>query len=318
MSPVMVPGAQSWSEWNVKLGNPPAVATCVEVSEMMVDHLVKAGFPLSDQEDIALAQDLINRGQASASGATDYLAASQQMVRLGIPNTPYGADWFAAHDFVPVCKAALDRGIPVLFGFSSAFLSHDDWSGNNYNTGVDGHGICLFGYDDTGAIVGDPNTPEALSGKFVHYQWANLKAAGGSWPSMVIPEGAMAITIAEVADYFTEADANTWVCKQNGHKIVLGLLGAYKSWPALGTLNGLTALGLPVGNEQYPKPGTAVQDFERGRLAYDPQHQLDTPPGFSGDCYLMHVLPVAAPAPDPALEAKAAKYDQIKAIADAA
>lgn len=183
---VLLPNATAFCEWLVKLGDPPKVATCVEVSEMICNHIV-ANRPVSAAEDISLAQDLIKRGQASASGATNYLAASQQMTRLGIANVAYGKDWFATHDFVPVVKDAIAYGSPVLFGVYAAFKLYDDWTKAPQDAGVDGHGIALVGMDATGAIVADPNTVQAKSGDFVHYSWATLRNAGGTYPSMVIP-----------------------------------------------------------------------------------------------------------------------------------
>jgi hypothetical protein len=156
---------------------------------MLVDHLVKIGFPLSNAEDVQLAQELIAQGDADPDGATNWAAASAQMAHLGIPNTPYGPDWFTSHDYVPVVMAALDRGIPVLFGLSNAHATYDDWTSQGTNDGVYGHAIALMGYDATGAIVADPNTQQATRGDFVHYGWQNLRDAGAS--SMLIPEGRM-------------------------------------------------------------------------------------------------------------------------------
>ena len=61
---------------------------------------------------------------------------------------------------------------------------------------------------------------------------------------------------------------------------------------------GLTFLGLPKSNERpiggYPGyahlagQGIVLQFFERGVLVYDPQHQVDSPPG-AGPVYLAHL-----------------------------
>lgn len=188
LSVSLLKDAIAFCEWLVRLNG--GIATCVEVSEMIVNHIV-ANRPVSIAEDTALAQDLINRGQASANGATNYLAAAQQMARLGIPNTTYDAAWFGSHDFVPVVQAALRVGIPVLFGLYAAHSLYDDWTKMPEDANVYGHGIALVGMDSTGAIVADPNTSQAMQGDFVHYTWANLRTAGGQWPSMVIPNVTM-------------------------------------------------------------------------------------------------------------------------------
>jgi hypothetical protein len=188
----MVPGATSWSEWGVTLAG--KIATCVEVSEMLVDHLTKAGFPLSNAEDISLASELIAKGLADPDGATNWAAASQQMAWHGIPNTAYGSgNW--PSNWQSLCLAALRAGIPVLFGFGAAHNAYDDWTRASTNAGVYGHAIALMGFDSTGAIVADPNTQQATQGNFVHYSWSNLMAAAGGGPSMVIPKGALVMAV---------------------------------------------------------------------------------------------------------------------------
>jgi hypothetical protein len=84
-----------------------------------------------------------------------------------------------------------------------------------------------------------------------------------------------------VKNYFKEVDSSHWQCK-NGKVVAFGILGFYKR------NNGLQLLGLPLSGEMYPKQGVSVQQFERGFVAYDPQKQIDNPPG-SGDCYMMHI-----------------------------
>lgn len=191
---VLLPYATAFCEWLVVRAG--KIATCVEVAAMILDYMVSNGFyPVSAARDNWLADDLLKRGQASASGATDSRAASEQMTRLGIPNHQYDATWFASHDFVPVVQEAIKTGRPVLFGLYAAHLLHDTWTNQNEDAGVNGHGITIVGIDSSGAICADPNTVQAKSGNFVHYTWADLKAAGGAYPSMVIPEVEMAYPI---------------------------------------------------------------------------------------------------------------------------
>ncbi len=289
---VLVPGnIETFCEWLVRLAG--QIATCVESSEMMVNHLVKSGFPCNAAEDTALAQDLINRGEASPNGATNYVAASQQMARLGIPNTTYDAGWFRANDFVPVVQGAIRRGIPVLYGTSEAHYAHDDWTNSAEDAGVYGHGICLVGFDATGAIAADPNTSQAENGQFVHYTWANLKAMGGLWPSMVIPNGSMRLDISQVGEFFTAQADGSWKCKQTGVDLSGDLLSVYCTYPSTGTLAGLTELGLPISGPHYldqaKYPGAVYVAFERGVLMYDPTYKFDRPVGVTAAVYKAHV-----------------------------
>lgn len=110
-------------------------------------------------------------------------------------------------------------------------------------------------------------------------------------------QGPTMLTIQEVSNYYEEVDAAHWKCKQTGFVIADGLLQFYCAAPAAGTLAGLTAYGLPLENENYPKPGVAVQHFERGCLVYDPNHLFDNVPGAQGPVYMGHVPLQSPPAP---------------------
>lgn len=96
------------------------------------------------------------------------------------------------------------------------------------------------------------------------------------------------LTNPTVAFYF-ENDSGNWKCKQTGFSIHGGILQFYQSFGG-NALCGLTYLGLPLSNEIAFVPGKPMvkQYFERGVVAYDPQHQEDNPP-LANDVYLMHV-----------------------------
>jgi len=121
-----------------------------------------------------------------------------------------------------------------------------------------------------------------------------------------------------VASHFS-GDNNIWKCKNNGFLVGYGILGFYRK---LGgdALCGLTYLGLPKSNEiaVHGYPGVVQQEFERGSVRYDPQHQLDSPPG-AGDCYVVHVeqdmRTLAAQAQIAALQSQVASLQQ-NALAD--
>jgi GH25 family lysozyme M1 (1,4-beta-N-acetylmuramidase) len=90
-----------------------------------------------------------------------------------------------------------------------------------------------------------------------------------------------------VAQFFTGNNAQ-WTCKQNGYTLHGEILAFYQSFGG-NALCGLTHLGLPTSNEipidKYP--GVVNQEFERGAVRFDPNHELDNPPG-SGRVYLIH------------------------------
>lgn len=93
---------------------------------------------------------------------------------------------------------------------------------------------------------------------------------------------------ADFRDYFTEVDTTHWQAKDNGYIVH----GAIRSFYAGLTLDGhsLPIIGLPTSNEKTVNvPGKGriiVQDYERGRLAYDPGNLEDSQPG-CGDVYLL-------------------------------
>lgn len=137
---------------------------------------------------LALVRDQQARGQAGPGGASNWAVASQQLTRLGIPNTAYGpgspsgslpANW------PQILSAAAQTGTPVLVGLPRAFNLQDVQTGAHYDAGVFGHAITVVGQDSLGYLVADPNTPQATKGQYVHYTAANLASAGID--SIVVP-----------------------------------------------------------------------------------------------------------------------------------
>lgn len=150
-----------------------------------------------------------------------------------------------------------------------------------------------------------PNDPVAIA-KAAHDQghtaisiWHYATAAANpglldqilaAFPSTIQPSGEIMIDLsnATVASHFT-GDANQWTCKETTFSIHGEILGFYCKFGG-DNLCGLTYLGLPLSNEK-PVPnnhGVVYQEFERGVLAFDPNHVIDSPPG-SGRVYTMHI-----------------------------
>ncbi len=115
----------------------------------------------------------------------------------------------------------------------------------------------------------------------------------------------------DLLNYYDLEPDGSLKCKSTGHIVQKGILAFYLRYGG-DALCGLTYLGLPLSNEQgvAGKTNCVTQQFERGLVAWDPQHQLDSPPQAS-DVYLLHQPQFAAPpvtpapAPVPALDATA-------------
>lgn len=98
------------------------------------------------------------------------------------------------------------------------------------------------------------------------------------------------LTNGTVASHFSGTDNTMWQCKDNGFIVGHAILDFYRSFGGT-ALCGLSFLGLPTSGEQgVGHPGIVYQRFERGILAYDAGHVLDTPPGAEKSAvYLMHI-----------------------------
>ena len=96
------------------------------------------------------------------------------------------------------------------------------------------------------------------------------------------------LSMTNVAFYF-ENDGGNWHCKQTGFSIHGDILQFYQGFGG-DALCGLTYLGLPLSNEIAFEQGKPMvkQYFERGVVAFDPQHQEDDPP-LARTTYLLHV-----------------------------
>lgn len=92
-----------------------------------------------------------------------------------------------------------------------------------------------------------------------------------------------------VAAFFQKLSETNWCCKKTKANLGGTILKFYRQVGGYG-LAGLTILGLPLADEYNDTDKTHVskQRFERGIVVFDPDHQLDNPPG-SADCYLQHM-----------------------------
>lgn len=187
---------------------------------------------------------------------------------------------------------ALARGKPVLLGFTNGQALTGD------EVGLHGHEIVVLHPFDAGQgpggksgyPCGDGDNPACRQGKLIYYPLGMLEAAAPDSAYILEEVPGMTLEIGQVAGYFESRADGSWQCKQTGFVLRQGMLEQYRNAPALGSLAGLTALGLPLSNIIYqPEGGCAVQVFERGILAWDPSRKLDNPPGVVGDYYLVHI-----------------------------
>lgn len=144
-------------------------------------------------------------------------------------------------------------------------------------------GIPKRSADASGGITGhfsiDPQNRSDCPGTF---PWSDLWTFLGQEQTKMID-----IHSPGVADHFQAVDANKWYCTTTGKYITYGLLNFYQLFGG-DHLAGLTYLGLPLSNEMYPLPETAVQVFECAIAVYDPSGKIDSRPG-SPSCYLLHL-----------------------------
>jgi hypothetical protein len=218
---------------------------------------------------------------------------------------------------VTTIAAELAQGHPVYGAIPS------QW-GNTTAADIAAHGgpthVVMFCDANPGAATLTAMNPWPVDGHNAFYQtmpsawWATRLVYGH-----IYPMERMMLQITDVAAFFAAQDDTHWTCHQTGHTLALELLEAWRAWPAAGGLSGLTALGLPLGNEEYPLPGVSLQRFERGALVWDPERKLDSPPGASGPVYLAHLD--SGPGQDPrvaALQAQLAEAQRGATSASAA
>lgn len=108
------------------------------------------------------------------------------------------------------------------------------------------------------------------------------------------------LDISQASQYFVEiAKDQRWHCKSTGFDVSYGILTYYRTCTQTG-LNGLSQFGLPISGEEVVQgyKSVVVQKFERGIIAYDPSHEMDSVPGLSGPCYPAHIQYTKDPTPN--------------------
>lgn len=168
-------------------------------------------------------------------------------------------------------------------------------------SGVHNHGFTLFGVDDTSGVwlCGNGDAMGSNPYAIQHYTTANLLAA--QLDTITWIEGPMLEpTDPIVTRYYTPGPGGWALTRNLALGIHGGMLAYYRNLFSPGDGGGVDMLGLPLGNERPAGPsyvlnGATVQptyqDFEMGRLIYDPGHQIEPGrPGGSGSVYPAHCL----------------------------
>lgn len=286
---ILLPHAQAASEFVAGFNG-----DCVMNAMLMSLH---ARWPwrwgLTADELGAIVRDAIANWGAGPAGQWDdvtmasYLASKYYVCRQDDAAVAGGrAAWVAA-------LQRYGGQVPCVLGCTNASAL----PGNEAN--VHNHGFALFGVTDTGdflcgngdALLSDPSQIQT-------YTADDLEAAQLS--SITWIEGPMLFPGDPLAEkYFRDQGNGVWQRADNP-SIVLrgGMLTYYCSVFSPGDGGGIDVLGLPVTSEYNAGPayqlnGSFVQptyqDFECGRLLYDPGHQIDTRPGYAGAVMPAHL-----------------------------
>ncbi|MHB8597900.1 MAG: C39 family peptidase [Ktedonobacteraceae bacterium] len=258
---------------------------------------------LSAQQIVNQAEAAYARYDGNSSAANESGMSLQQLYDL---LQEVGLHWQAIAMNANTIRAWVHAGYPVIVAVAETSV-HDlalgdavpyPWNpvGNHIVviTGVDGNNNFLVrdsaNITPAGVLRSGPRTYDASKLSFV-----SATAVVPPWKARPDPtfdpekEPMMIdLTNATVASYF-ENEGGPWKCKQTGFAIHDGILQFYQSFGG-NALCGLTYLGLPLSNEIAFEQGKPMvkQYFERGVVAYDPQHQEDNPPSASA-VYLAHV-----------------------------
>lgn len=227
----------------------------------------------------------IDHGLASASGASAPRAARAFFSAHGVAYQDYSVSQLDA------VIATYGGRYGIIVEVSKAYNLPGD------EKGVQNHYICVVGYDTSSRVVSCVDGDNIVVrrgpggyGPLVPYPLATLHAAAPINVMLVRKTHMIDLSDPDVKRYFGLAsDGKSWYCLTTNHGIQAGsMLDFYRTMP--NDKGGLHDLGLPISAEIPVANTTAkIQVFERGALAYDPQRQVDDPPGVDGDVYLAHV-----------------------------
>lgn len=261
--------------------------SCQQLAMLGALHAVDpATWPMNGSTLGSIVHWTIDHGLASASGASAPRAARAFFSAHGIAYQEYP---------VSQLDAVLDTyggRYGVIVEYSQAHNLPGD------EQGVFFHYNCIVGVNtadkSTHAVDGDNivvRRPSSGYGPLCVYSRADLHAASPVNVMLVRKAHMIDLNDPDVAKYFGLAsDGKSWYCLKTNHGIQAGsMLDFYRTMP--NDKGGLHDLGLPLSAE-IPVANTKrakCQIYERGAEMYDPDREVDDPPGVDGDVYLAHV-----------------------------
>lgn len=174
---------------------------------------------------------------------------------------------------------------PVVFTEPDPYASVPGWS----------H-VCVFHADRPGYLTClDPYIAQDIERP--DQTWEEMLLFGSIWiveplatnhSTVNPPQNGDILPLLQLTDpmgkYFVQIASTRWHCPQTNNDIAYAHLDFYRQYQGI--------LGLPRTGEIYLAqfPGTAIQVYERGIAAYDPDDKIpnEKPPG-SGNVYLLHI-----------------------------
>jgi hypothetical protein len=129
--------------------------------------------------------------------------------------------------------------------------------------------------------------------------WKKLLCYRECWP-FSLSGGSSMLDLAQVSDFY-HASGDGWARNDVPALLIRGgLLGAYRSYPSVGGLNGFSEFGLPLKLEEVCHMTSGVADAwrivcERGVLVLDGSHAYDSVPGVAGAAYRGHITAADTP-----------------------
>lgn len=258
--------------------------SCQQLAMLGGLHAVDpSGYPMNGKTLGDIVHWTIDHGVASASGSSAPRAARAYFSAHGIAYQDYTVSQLDA------VLATYGGRMPIIIEVSRAYNLPGD------EKGVQNHYICAVGFntaDKTVPCVDGDNivvrrSPDGY-GQLNVYKLSDIHNAAPIHVMLVRKTLMIDLSDPAISKYYQQVSAG-WQNKQNGVIIQTGsMLDYYRTMP--NDEAGLHDLGLVLSDE-IPVSGTSakVQVYERGALAYDPQRQIDDPPGVDGDVYLAHV-----------------------------
>ncbi len=272
-------------------------------------------FPFKNQNTTVLQDGEIDPGGAFDCVSTSIAAGMQYLTGQAfeggiLKELIYGADYVGGQDAAAYVQYCAHFGVQLypidgspaylttlahqhIAAGSPVLLTEDDPYVNTSLPQFAGwtHVIVLYSEAPGLLVAMDPFIADSVSKS--DGTWQQLMRDNEIWIlEKVVQDVAISLTTPNVATYFRQSANGMWSCITPAHNFAIGggILTFYRTLGNAG-LCGLTHLGLPTSGEYSlhinGHPEIVAQNFERGKLVYDPSHIFDRPPG-AGSVYFAH------------------------------